>query len=65
MLQVHIDTGKCEGFGNCVMADPDSFDIGDDGKVIALRTTAGEGERAVLEEAARSCPVEAIRISGR
>ncbi|SEN19153.1 ferredoxin [Nonomuraea pusilla] len=64
-MHIIVDTGKCEGFGNCVMADPDTFDLGDDGLVVSLRATAEEHDRARVEEAARSCPVEAITLERR
>ncbi|HEX5254336.1 MAG TPA: ferredoxin [Mycobacterium sp.] len=62
MARVTADLGACQGYTNCVMAAGDYFDISDDGVVVLLNTDVPESERARVEEAARSCPVSALRV---
>jgi ferredoxin len=52
----------CQGYGNCITAAPDAYDIDDDGKVVLLLDMIDEADRGRLEEAARSCPVNALSI---
>ncbi|MQA11627.1 MAG: ferredoxin [Pseudonocardiaceae bacterium] len=60
MLKIAADIGKCEGYANCVVAASDVYDIDDDGKVVVLRDTVEESDRAKVDEAVRSCPAAAI-----
>ncbi|MEW2548263.1 ferredoxin [Streptomyces sp. NPDC047002] len=62
LLRITVDVGRCQGYGNCVMADADHFDLDDDGLVVVLRDDVSAGEQADAAEAARSCPAEAIRL---
>jgi ferredoxin len=62
MATVKADLGTCQGYANCVAAAEDYFDIDDDGVVVLLKTEVPEAERARVEEAARSCPVSALRM---
>jgi 3-phenylpropionate/trans-cinnamate dioxygenase ferredoxin reductase subunit len=56
------DRDTCEGYGNCVVAAPDVYDIDDEGKVVLLAETVPDAERSALEEAVRGCPVNALAI---
>jgi ferredoxin len=62
MATVQADTSACQGYANCVAAAEDYFDIDDDGKVVLVETDVPESERARVEEAARTCPVSALRV---
>ena len=62
MPVLKADFGACEGYANCVDAAPDTYDIDDDGVVVLLREEITEEERPRIEEAARSCPVNALTI---
>ncbi|WGP05940.1 ferredoxin [Bacillus subtilis] len=62
MPTVKSDLSLCQGYANCVMAADDYFDIDDDGLVVLLKTDVPESERARVEEAARTCPVSALRV---
>ncbi|MEX0427726.1 ferredoxin [Nocardioides sp. DS6] len=62
MAKIVADLDACQGYANCVLAADDVFDIDDDGVVVVLRTTVEERDRARVEEAARSCPVSALRV---
>lgn len=52
----------CQGYGNCVGSAPEVFDIDDDGVVVILKESISEEERPRIEEAVRSCPVNALTI---
>ncbi|GAB2766398.1 ferredoxin [Sinomonas soli] len=62
MAKVEADLPACQGYANCVVAADDYFDIDDDGKVVLLRTDVPDSEHARVEEAARSCPVSALKL---
>lgn len=62
MAKVVADLSACQGYANCVVAADDVYDIDDDGIVVLLKTSVPEGDRARVEEAARSCPVSALRL---
>ena len=62
MPVLKADFGACQGYANCVDAAPDVYDIDDDGIVVLLREEITEEERPRIEEAARSCPVNALTI---
>jgi len=64
-LKIDADLAKCQGYVCCVMAAPEVFDVDDDtAKVVLLASEPGEPLRAKVEEAIRSCPSGALRISG-
>ena len=62
MPVLKADFGACQGYANCVDAAPDVYDIDDDGVVVLLREEITDEERPRIEEAARSCPVNALTI---
>ena len=62
MPRIIADLGACQGYANCVVAADDAFDIDDNGVVVLLKTSIPEGDRARVEEAARSCPVSALTV---
>ena len=62
MATLKADLGTCQGYANCVAAADDYFDIDDDGVVVLRRIDVPESERARVEEAARACPVSALRV---
>ena len=62
MPVLKADFGACQGYANCVDAAPETYDIDDDGVVVLLREEISPEERPRIEEAARSCPVNALSI---
>lgn len=62
MATVIANLDACQGYANCVAAAEDYFDIDDDGIVVLLKREVPESERIYVEEAARSCPVSALRV---
>lgn len=62
MPVLKADFGACQGYANCVMAAPDTYDLDDDGVVVLLKDSIPQEELARVQEAARSCPVSALTI---
>ncbi len=63
MPRITADSAACQGYGNCITNASDVFDIDDDGVVVVLKNTVNEADRARVEEAARSCPVDALTVA--
>ncbi|EHK87707.1 ferredoxin [Saccharomonospora azurea] len=62
MAVVKADLEACQGYANCVVGAEDVFDIDDDGLVVVLRSAIDDTDRARVEAAARSCPVNALVV---
>lgn len=62
MAVVKVDPEACQGYANCVVAADDVFDIDDDGKVVVLKATIAEADRARVLDAVRTCPVSALEV---
>jgi ferredoxin len=63
-LHIEIDRDQCRGYGNCVMAAPDVFDL--DSTTQLSRVVAGrphEDDADSVEEAEAGCPARAIRVT--
>jgi ferredoxin len=64
-MKVIVDTDHCELHGECLIAAPEVFDIGDDDTVVrVLNPAPDEDQRTAVQDAALMCPVAAIRIEG-
>lgn len=64
-MKVEADLVACQGYICCVMAAPEVFDVNEDtAKVIVRISQPDESLRAKVEEAVRSCPSGALRITG-
>jgi len=64
-MKITVDTTLCEVHGDCVVAAPDVFDIGEDDDVVQLLIAEpGEEHRAAVTQAVKMCPVGAIKIEG-
>ncbi|KAA9160475.1 ferredoxin [Amycolatopsis acidicola] len=62
-MKVVLDKGLCAAHGDCVVAAPEVFDIGDDDDTaVVLDENPGEDQRPAVEMAVRVCPVSALRI---
>lgn len=62
MITIRVDRSVCQGYGNCVLADAGTFDLGDDGLVV-LKADHADGARAdAARRAAYDCPTEAIAV---
>ena len=54
---------RCEGHGLCVDLAPDVFELRDeDDMVTVLNRSPDDGRRLALEEAVRSCPMQAVEL---
>jgi ferredoxin len=65
MPRLTADVELCQGYGNCTTTAPDVYHVDDDGKVVLLTQTITDADRSRVEEAARSCPVNALRVLDR
>ncbi|MEJ8279438.1 ferredoxin [Pseudonocardia spirodelae] len=62
-MKITVDFPLCESHGDCVVAAPQVFDLGEEDDVVrVLDENPGEEHRAAVEHAARMCPLAAIRI---
>lgn len=59
-LEVRIDREKCQAHGKCVQLAPQTFSLGEDGKVVLGDSAASADD--VLLRAARSCPYRVINL---
>ena len=57
-----VDPELCIGSGECVRLLPDSFRIDDSRGVSTPQPSAATADRALLDEAAQSCPTRAITV---
>lgn len=62
MIRITADRAVCQGYGNCVLADPGRFDVDDDGLVVLKADTVEEDGLAAAKRAAYDCPSEAISV---
>jgi ferredoxin len=60
-MKVHVDMNLCQSHGECVVAAPDVFDLGDD-DVLVWKEDVEEARRPEVEAAVNACPMLAIRI---
>lgn len=63
MTHVEVDRTLCQGYGNCVIAAPQVFDLDDAGQAVVVVDSISEDEqRSVALAAASVCPVSAIAV---
>lgn len=62
-MRVGIDLSRCAGYGNCIEAAPDIFDMSDDADVaVVLIENPGPEYAEQVRKAARVCPAEAVIV---
>jgi ferredoxin len=62
-MRVIVDTGRCVGAGQCVLADPEVFDQSEeDGTSLLLQPVPPPTHRDAVRDAADRCPARAIRL---
>jgi ferredoxin len=59
-MKILVDLEQCQGYGTCVMAAPEIFDLSDQGKVIVL--DRNPADVAALRLAVRECPAHALEL---
>lgn len=57
-----VDRSKCQGYGNCVVAAPDIFDVDEAGKAVLLVDELAEGSLVEIKQAVRDCPTGALAL---
>lgn len=60
-IEIIIDRDVCIGASACIPPADKTFTLDDEGKAIIL-ATASEDSEADIVDAARACPVQAIKI---
>lgn len=63
-MKVIADREKCDGYGACMGASPEMFDMDDDDLVVLLDAEPAESKRAEVTRAVRVCPKSALSIEG-
>lgn len=62
-MRIQVRSELCVGHGECVIAAPELFDLGDDdGPVTVLEDPLAESSKAGAQWAERVCPVGAITV---
>jgi ferredoxin len=59
-IRIKIEPTRCEGFGNCVYAAPDIFELDADGRVRLKEETVADDRMDVVRRAVYDCPVNVI-----
>ncbi|MFK0296829.1 ferredoxin [Streptomyces sp. NPDC090442] len=62
-MRITVDTGRCVGAGQCVLAAPDLFDQDDEGLVTVLEPAVSGPAAENARDAAALCPSGAISIT--
>ena len=61
-MKVHIDPDVCNGCGPCVDICPKVFELNEEGIAVVRMEQVPANLREACQEAADSCPTEAILI---
>jgi ferredoxin len=61
-VRVVVDWDLCESNGLCMAAAPEVFQLQDDDTLLILQETPDESLRAVVADAIRTCPKQAISL---
>ena len=61
-MKVVVDFDTCQSNAVCQGIAPEVFEVRDDGFLYILQENPSEDLRSKVEDAARSCPVQAITI---
>ncbi|OZD81359.1 ferredoxin [Rhodococcus sp. 05-339-2] len=61
--QLLLDTGKCQGYANCLIEAPQIWDFDEENDIATLKDGhPGEDLRSVAEASVRCCPARAISM---
>lgn len=62
-MRVTVDKSRCQAYGNCLLTAPDVFDLDDEaGVAVVIQEQPSEDLYPAIEEAVRSCPVQALKV---
>ena len=59
-MKIKVDRSLCISVASCVQADPESFELDEEGIAIVKNPTSNNKEKIL--QAAKSCPVNAIIV---
>lgn len=59
-MKVSVDVTRCQGHARCNAICPDVFDLDEDGFVVLLTSSVGDGLAGAVRDAERNCPERAI-----
>jgi ferredoxin len=62
-MKVEVDTDLCQAHGECVFAAPEVFELDDEDQIHWVENP-DESLREKVLQAAKVCPVSAIRVTG-
>lgn len=62
-MKIVIDRSLCQGHGQCEEITSSLFRVADDGVAVALKDVESADETALIREAIRRCPADAITLS--
>lgn len=60
---IEVDRARCTGIGICESVLPERFEVDDDGGLTVHDETVAAEDRDDVEEAVRSCPAAALRLT--
>jgi ferredoxin len=60
--RVIVNRESCRGYGNCLLAAPEMFDLDDDGLVVLRQEYVGEDALGAVQRAIYDCPTDSIVI---
>jgi ferredoxin len=61
-MRVQVDLSRCQGYGNCVAAAPDVFDLADNGLAVLLEERPPPARVDEVRQAVKLCPVQAVLL---
>lgn len=60
MIEIKLDRGRCQGYGNCVLVAPELFDLDADGLAVVQQAFVGDEHLEAVRKAAYDCPTSSI-----
>jgi 3-phenylpropionate/trans-cinnamate dioxygenase ferredoxin reductase subunit len=61
-VKVRVNRATCRGYGNCVLAAADVFELDDDGLVVLLEDDVDAERAKSVERAIYDCPTDSIAL---
>ena len=61
-MKIDVDWGLCESNGVCMGIIPEVFELGDDDMLTVLQPDVTAENEALVREAVRQCPRQAISL---
>jgi ferredoxin len=62
MIRIEVNRETCNGYGNCVIAAEDIFDLDGEGLVVLKQSEVGDEHEAAVQRAVYDCPTDSISI---